>query len=68
MINWETGGGQYWQTSYDPYDPFSLTEAHSRIPSVFDTLVSKGDMATVLITQGTIYPARPNSEHTDKRN
>jgi ABC-type lipoprotein release transport system permease subunit len=55
-ISWETGGGQYWQSSYDPYDPFSLTEAHARIPSVFDTLVSKGDLAPILITQGTIYP------------
>jgi putative ABC transport system permease protein len=55
-IRWETGGGQYWQASYDPYDPFSLTEAHARIPSAFDTLLSRGDIASVLITQGTIYP------------
>jgi ABC-type lipoprotein release transport system permease subunit len=57
MINWETGGGQYWQNSYDPYDPFSLTEAHSKIPASFDSIASKGDLATILITQGTIYPA-----------
>jgi putative ABC transport system permease protein len=57
MINWETGGGQYWQNSYDPYDPFSLTEAHSKIPAAFDSIASKGDLATILITQGTIYPA-----------
>jgi ABC-type lipoprotein release transport system permease subunit len=57
MINWETGGGQYWQNSYDPYDPFSLTEAHSKIPASFDSTALKGDMATILITQGTIYPA-----------
>ena len=56
MFNWETGTGQYWQSSYDPYDPFSLSDAHSKIPSTFDTLVSKGDVAPVLITQGTIYP------------
>ena len=56
MINWETGGGQYWQNSYDPYDPFSLTDAHSKIPASFDSIVLKGDMATILITQGTIYP------------
>ena len=55
-ISWETGGGQYWQASYDPYDPFSLTEAHAKIPPVFDTLISHGDMAPILITQGTIYP------------
>jgi putative ABC transport system permease protein len=56
MINWETGTGQYWQSSYDPYDPFSLSDAHSKIPSTFDTLISKGNVAPVLITQGTIYP------------
>ena len=56
-ISWETGGGQYWQENYDPYDPFSLTEAHSGIPPSFDTLVSKGNIAAILITQGTIYPS-----------
>ena len=55
-IKWETGGGQYWQSSYDPYDPFSLTEAHAKIPSTLDSLVSAGNVAPVLITQGTIYP------------
>ncbi len=55
-ISWETGGGQYWQSTYDPYDPFSLTEAHARIPTAFDSLISKGDLASFLITQGTIYP------------
>ena len=57
MLNWETGGGQYWQNNYDPYDPFSLTDAHAKIPASFDSIVTKGDMATILITQGTIYPA-----------
>jgi putative ABC transport system permease protein len=56
MINWETGSGQYWQSTYDPYDPFSLTEAHSKIPSSFDTAFLKGNIAPLLITQGTIYP------------
>jgi len=55
-INWETGGGQYWQANYDPYDPFSLTEAHAKIPSEFDAPLSKGDVTSILITQGTIYP------------
>jgi putative ABC transport system permease protein len=56
MFNWETGTGQYWQTAYDPYDPFSLSDAHSKIPSNVDTHVSNGYVAPVLITQGTIYP------------
>ena len=57
MINWETGGGQYWQNNYDPYDPFSLTGAHSKIPASLDSIVGRGDMAAILITQGTIYPS-----------
>jgi ABC-type lipoprotein release transport system permease subunit len=57
MISWETGAGQYWQSVYDPYDPFSLTEAHAKIPSAFDNILSNGDIAPILITQGTIYPA-----------
>jgi putative ABC transport system permease protein len=56
MINWETGTGQFWQSSYDPYDPFSLTDAHAKIPPAFDTLLTDGKVAPVLITQGTIYP------------
>jgi ABC-type lipoprotein release transport system permease subunit len=56
MVNWEIGTGQYWQASYDPYDPFSLTDAHSKIPAQFETSVASGDIAPVLITQGTIYP------------
>ena len=23
-VAWEIGGGQYWSSKYDPYDPFSL--------------------------------------------
>jgi ABC-type lipoprotein release transport system permease subunit len=56
MFNWETGSGQYWQSSYDPFDPFTLSDAHAKIPEAFDTLVSKGEIAPVLISQGTIYP------------
>ena len=53
---WETGGGQYWQKNYDPYDPFTLTEAHEKIPPVFDSIINTGNIAPILITQGTIYP------------
>jgi hypothetical protein len=28
MIMWETGAGQFWHERYDPYDPFTLTDAH----------------------------------------
>jgi putative ABC transport system permease protein len=57
MVNWEIGSGQFWQSSYDPYDPFSLIEAHTRVPSIFDTIRDRGGLASILIAQGTIYPA-----------
>ena len=55
-IKWETGNGQFWQNSYDPYDPFSLTEAHAKIPPALDTVFLNGNMTPILITQGTIFP------------
>ncbi|MCK9303901.1 MAG: FtsX-like permease family protein [Bacteroidales bacterium] len=56
MASWEIGGGQYWNEKYDPYDPFSLEEAHSQIPSEFSTGIGNGSMVPMLISQGTIYP------------
>ena len=56
MTNWEIGGGQYWNINYDPYDPFTLNDAHATIPQEFRPQVKNGDMVPVLITQGTIYP------------
>jgi ABC-type lipoprotein release transport system permease subunit len=56
MINWEIGGGQYWHENYDPYDPFTIIDAHGMIPGSIKTEI-KNDMATpVLISQATIYP------------
>jgi putative ABC transport system permease protein len=56
MINWETGSGQLWHPGYDPYDPFTLTDAHSVVPPELKEAVVSGEAAPVLITQGTIYP------------
>lgn len=54
MIAWEIGSGQYWQENYDPYDVFSLEEAHSVVPQEIK-LFSEGKAAPVLISQGAIY-------------
>jgi ABC-type lipoprotein release transport system permease subunit len=51
-IEWQIGGGQYWNKNYDPYDPFTLEDSHAKIPQEF----SKPDFAKILITQATIYP------------
>jgi putative ABC transport system permease protein len=57
MIAWELGGGQYWEQHYDPYDPFTLTDSHARLPGQLSGLVSQGEAAPILITQGTLYPS-----------
>jgi putative ABC transport system permease protein len=56
MIAWEIGGGQIWQENYDPYDPFTLEDSHAAIPASMQGEIEKGNLAPVLITQGTIYP------------
>jgi putative ABC transport system permease protein len=56
MISWELGGGQYWQSNYDPNDPFTLNESHGKIPERWKDLVSAGELTPVLIAQGTLYP------------
>jgi putative ABC transport system permease protein len=56
MKNWEIGDGQYWQEKYDPYDQFTLNDAHAIVPAELKNEVDSGKMEPVLITQGTIYP------------
>lgn len=56
MTDWEIGAGQYWNAEYDPYDAFTLGDAHAPIPQVFTEEIISGEMVPVLITQGTIFP------------
>ncbi len=56
MIKWEIGAGQFWHASYDPFDPFTLSESHGSIPDVLTDSVNSGSLVPVLISQGTIYP------------
>ncbi|MFQ5628830.1 MAG: ABC transporter permease, partial [bacterium] len=56
MIDSEIAGGQYWQANYDPYDPFTLEDAHAQIPAELKELLNTGQAAAILISQGTIYP------------
>ncbi len=56
MIKSEIGSGQYWQANYDPYDPFSLQDAHAVIPGDIEDLIEQKKAVPVLLTQGTIYP------------
>jgi putative ABC transport system permease protein len=56
MKDWEVAKGQYWQQNYDPYDFFTLEESHAKIPEVFKKGIKKGNIASVLISQGSVYP------------
>lgn len=55
-IEWETGGGQYWHESYDPYDPFTFEDSHDPLTPEQENLWQEGKLVPVLITRGTIYP------------
>jgi putative ABC transport system permease protein len=50
------GGGQYWHTRYDPYDPLTLPEAHGPLPAVLDSLITGRTATPILVRQATIYP------------
>jgi ABC-type lipoprotein release transport system permease subunit len=56
MKNWEIGGGQYWQENYDPYDPFTLSESHTAIPTSLSDEIANGEIVPSLVVSGTIYP------------
>ncbi len=50
------GGGQFWQQSYDPYDPLSLEDAHAPLSMELSALVERGEATPVLMTPATIFP------------
>ncbi len=50
------GGGQYWHSSYDPYDPLTLDDAHGVIPAPLDSLIAHRQATPILIRPATIYP------------
>ncbi len=55
-INWEVGHGQLWQENYDPYDPFTLQDAHAPIPKNLQKSIDNKTLTPILINQGSIYP------------
>jgi ABC-type lipoprotein release transport system permease subunit len=48
-IRWQYGQGQWWHRAYDPYDPFSLAEAHGLPPQV-------PGLVPVLVCQASLFP------------
>ncbi len=53
-IDWEIGGGQYWQRNYDPYDPFTIEDSHAPIPEMAEVAISKGTITPILISVESI--------------
>ena len=54
--DWEIGGGQYWQKDYDPYDPFTLEDAHAQLSDATQQSVTEGELTPILVSQATMYP------------
>jgi len=56
MVDWSIATGQFWVSAYDPYDYFTIDDAHAMVPEEFNAAVDNGSVAPVLISQATIYP------------
>ena len=55
-IDTEIAGGAYWHPKYDPLDPMSYEDAHSKLPSDIQLLVDQKKAFPVLVSQASIYP------------
>jgi ABC-type lipoprotein release transport system permease subunit len=51
-IQWEIGKGQLWHSGYDPFDPFTLQDAHGPLPAGYDA----AQWVPELIVQASVYP------------
>lgn len=49
--NWEYGNGQLYHADYDPYDVFTIKDAHGTLPKA-----ESKNLTPVLIQQATLYP------------
>lgn len=56
-IAWEIGGGQFWHPAYDPFDPFSLEQAHGPLPPPLREAAEQGELTPILVAQASIYPS-----------
>ncbi|MEE8437253.1 MAG: FtsX-like permease family protein [Candidatus Neomarinimicrobiota bacterium] len=55
-IEWEIGGGLYWQENYDPYDPFTFEHSHSYLTESTKQAVALGKLTPILVSQAAMYP------------
>ncbi len=52
---WDTGYGQLWSEHYDPYDVFTLQDAHEPIPVALNQSILDQTITPVLLSQATAY-------------
>jgi ABC-type lipoprotein release transport system permease subunit len=55
-IDYELGGGQFWHSAYDPYDPFTFEDSHAPLSPALAELETRGLATPILVTSGSIYP------------
>ena len=55
-IDTEIAGGAYWHPNYDPMDPMTFEDAHSKPPSEINKLIDNNKAFPVLVSQASIYP------------
>ena len=56
MIDAAYGGGQFWHHAYDPYDPFTLEDAHAPLSEPLREMIAGGLATPILVTSGAIFP------------
>jgi ABC-type lipoprotein release transport system permease subunit len=56
MKDMELGGGQYWHSGYDPFNPLTLENAHGLLSTTLKQQIKKGAATPILITLATAYP------------
>lgn len=54
--DWEIGQGQYWQPSYDKYDPYTIQDAHLPLTDEATLMIKNGELTPLLFSQASIYP------------
>ena len=54
--DWEIGQGQFWHPEYDPFDPYTIQDAHAPLSEKITSEIKKGNLTPLLISQATVYP------------
>ncbi|MFH1726794.1 MAG: FtsX-like permease family protein [Pseudomonadota bacterium] len=56
MIDTEVGAGQYWSVKYDPFDPFSIKDSHTKLSPELTDLIKQKNATPILIAPASIFP------------